>query len=56
MADRKGDVVVSIRNSGLEKARVLDANGMVVADVPLQNSAAGKTFTFPAEALYVVLQ
>ena len=51
-----GDVTVSIRNAGLGKARVLDANGMAVADIPLQNSAAGKAFTFPADALYVVLE
>ena len=52
----KGDVVVSVRNAGLDKARVLDVNGMAVADLPLKDSAAGKTLTFPADALYVVLQ
>jgi len=52
----RGGVTVSIRNPGLVKARVLDANGMAVADIPLNNSPEGKTFAFPADALYVVLQ
>lgn len=49
-------LTVSIRNRALTKARVLDANGMAVAELPLNNSPEGKTFVFPADALYVVLQ
>ncbi len=51
-----GDVTLALKNSRITKARVLDANGMPVKEVPLATSAGRKTLTFPADALYVVLQ
>jgi hypothetical protein len=50
------DLTITIGNSGLSSACVLDVNGMKVKDVELQSSATGKSFKFPADALYVVLQ
>ena len=51
-----GDVTLTLNNTKITKARVLDANGMPVKEVPLATSAGGKTLKFPADALYVVLQ
>lgn len=50
------DVSISVSNSTLKTARVLDANGMAVRDIPLENSAGRVSFKFPDDALYVVLQ
>jgi hypothetical protein len=47
---------VTINNSSLTKAFVLDANGMKVKELELQSAPTGKSFTFPADALYVALQ
>ena len=52
----KADVEVAVANPALKTARVLDANGMPVEDIPLQGSAGRRTFKFPPDALYVVLQ
>jgi hypothetical protein len=52
----RAEVEISIANPALKTACVLDANGMPVNEIPLESSAAGKTFKFPPEALYVVLQ
>ena len=43
-------------NRDISRARVLDANGMPIKEVPLVTSADRKTLKFPADALYVVLQ
>jgi len=51
-----GDVTLALKNTRITKARVLDANGMPVQEVPLATSAGRKTLKFPADALYVVLQ
>jgi hypothetical protein len=37
-------------------AHVLDANGMRVKDITLESAKGGKQFTFPTDALYVVLE
>ncbi|HWX18346.1 MAG TPA: hypothetical protein VN578_00440 [Candidatus Binatia bacterium] len=50
------DIALAIANTTLKTARVLDANGMPVKDIPLEQSAGRNTFTFPPDALYVVLQ
>ncbi|HEX3718636.1 MAG TPA: hypothetical protein VH595_11770 [Verrucomicrobiae bacterium] len=52
----RGQVTVTLKNSKISRARVLDPNGMPVKDLPLKDSDDGKTFEFPPEALYVVLQ
>ncbi len=52
----RADVEISIGNTVVTTARVLDANGMAVSDIPLQLSAGRKTFKFPSDALYAVLQ
>ncbi|MGB2819576.1 MAG: hypothetical protein WBF17_01240 [Phycisphaerae bacterium] len=52
----KGDVTVTIRNPGLQTAVVLDANGMSAGTVPLEAAAGGRTFKFPPDAMYVVLE
>lgn len=51
-----GDVTVTLKNTKITRARVLDANGMPAKNVPLTASAGGKTLKFPPDALYVVLQ
>jgi len=51
-----GDVTLVLKNTEITKARVLDANGMPLKEVPLAASADRRTLTFPADALYVVLQ
>lgn len=51
-----GDVTLALNNMTLTKARVLDANGMPVKEVPLATSAGRKTLKFPTNALYVVLE
>ena len=51
-----GDVTLALKNTRISTARVLDANGMAVKEVPLAASAGRKTLKFPADALYVVLQ
>jgi hypothetical protein len=51
-----GDVTLTLENTKVTKAHVLDANGMPVKDVPLATSAGRKTLNFPADALYVVLE
>jgi hypothetical protein len=51
-----GDVTLALNNTTITKARVLDANGMPVKEVPLTTSAGRTTLKFPADALYVVLQ
>jgi hypothetical protein len=52
----RGDVTVTVRNSKISRARVLDANGMAVNDIPMESTADGKRFHFPPDALYLVLQ
>ena len=51
-----GNVTVTLKNTTVISARVLDANGMPVKTVPLVSSAGLKTLKFPADALYVVLE
>ncbi len=43
---------VTLRNRGLTRARALDANGLPVADVAIQNG----TFAFPSGTLYVIVE
>lgn len=50
------DVTVTIRNALVKTAIVLDPNGMPGQKIPLAPAAADKTFKFPADALYVVLE
>jgi hypothetical protein len=52
----RADMEIAISNTTLTTARVLDANGMPVSAIPLQLSAGRKTFKFPSDALYAVLQ
>jgi len=52
----RADVEIAIANPALKTARVLDANGMPVNEIPLEGAAGRKTFKFPPDALYVVLQ
>ncbi len=52
----RNDVTVGIRNSNLTTARVLDANGMPRRDIALKDSGGMRTFAFPPDAMYVILQ
>ena len=52
----RADVEITIANPALKTARVLDANGMPVNEIPLKSSAGRKMFKFPPDALYVVLR
>lgn len=49
------DIKVRIANPKLHTAHVLDANGMTTASLPLTDEAGKKSFHFPEDALYVVL-
>ncbi len=54
---QEADMVVAVRNSGLKKATELDPSLMPKSGVTLRTNAAGeKTFEFPKQALYVVLE
>jgi hypothetical protein len=53
----KGDVTITIRNPSLKTAVVLDANGMSAGTVALKPAGGGgRTFKFPPDAMYVVLE
>ena len=52
----EGDVTVTVRNALVKSATVLDANGMPGKKLPLEGAAGSKTFKFPPDALYVVLE
>jgi len=49
-------VTISIANGSLTKATVLDANGMPTGEIALEDAGGMKRFSFPRDALYVVLQ
>jgi hypothetical protein len=51
-----GDVTVTVRNALVKTAIVLDPSGMPGRRIPLTPAAGGKTFKFPADALYAVLE
>jgi len=51
-----GALDVTIKNSSLKKATVLDANGNAAGTVKLTAASGAVTFKFPPNALYVVLQ
>ncbi|HYG77821.1 MAG TPA: hypothetical protein VEK08_22635 [Planctomycetota bacterium] len=50
------DATLTIRNSGLKTAVVLDANGLPVKEIPLEDAGGAKKLKLPADAMYVVLQ
>lgn len=50
------DITLSIRNAGLTRARVLDANGMPAGETRLEDAGGRKRLKLPADALYVVLE
>jgi hypothetical protein len=52
----RADVEIGIGNPRLKTARVLDANGMPLDSIALEGAAGRKTFKFPSDALYVVLE
>lgn len=53
---QRAKLEVSIANTGLRSATVLDMNGMAVQNLPLQRDAEGVRLRFPPSAMYVVLQ
>ena len=50
------DVTLSIGNSGLSKATLLDAAGYAAGPVPVTKANGRMTLTLPADAMYVVLE
>lgn len=52
----KADLEVVINNSGLSKATVLDLNGNGIKSLPVHREGGSLRLTFPADAMYVVLQ
>ena len=52
----RSHVSLSIKNPNLSKARVLDPNGMPLTVIALENSGSERTFSFPADALYAILE
>jgi hypothetical protein len=52
----RADLSVAIRNPSLGKATALDANGLAIADVPLEAKSDGVEFRFPEGTMHVVLQ
>lgn len=49
------DITISLANDRVKTAHVLDANGMSVGEVPLEEAAGRKVLRFPPDALYVAL-
>lgn len=52
----KAKLTVSLRNSGIKVAHVLNANGEPVSELVLRKNTDSVEFEFPADALYVVLE
>ena len=52
----KADVEITLNNSRLKQATVLDMNGNARAEVRLERSGAGVRLRFPEDAMYVVLE
>jgi len=52
----EGDVTLTIKNAALKTAVVLDANGMAMGELPLEDAGGAKRVKLPGDALYVVLQ
>jgi hypothetical protein len=52
----RADITITVNNPNLSQAHVLDPNGMPVKELQLQDAGGGKSFEFPPDALYVVLQ
>lgn len=50
------DLKLTVKNPSLKRARVLDANGNAAGEVKLERVAGAVRFTFPPDALYVVLE
>ncbi|MDQ8185732.1 hypothetical protein, partial [Pelagicoccus sp. SDUM812002] len=50
------DLKISVKNPGLQTAHALDANGMPIAELPLDIEDGVATFDFPEGTLYVVLE
>lgn len=51
----RADCTLTLKNAGITKAIILDANGRPRGEVPLQREGGAITFTLPPDALYVVL-
>jgi hypothetical protein len=52
----KAQLQVTIKNTKISKATVLDMNGMAMRTLPLEKIGAGVGLRFPEDAMYVVLQ
>ncbi|HET6386187.1 MAG TPA: hypothetical protein VFJ58_22580 [Armatimonadota bacterium] len=50
------DFGLSVKNSGLKSATLLDMNGMPAGSVPVTRAGANLTVRLPTNAMYVVLQ
>lgn len=53
---QRAKLEVTINNTELRTATVLDMNGMALQNLPLQRNADGVRLRFPPTAMYVVLQ
>jgi len=49
-------MTLTITNTNLKTATLLDANGMKIKDVPVEKTAKGLSVKLPAEAMYLVLR
>jgi hypothetical protein len=52
----RSDLRLSLANSKISRARVLDPNGIPVKEILLEKAEHGNSFQFPSDALYVVLE
>ena len=52
----RADLKLTVKNPNLKRARGLDANGNAAGEVALEKVEGGVRFTFPQDALYVVLE
>jgi hypothetical protein len=52
----KVDATLVLRNAGLSRATVLDANGMATADLPVAVKDGALTLTLPPDALYIIVE
>ena len=52
----RAEISITVKNPKISQAYILDPNGMSVKEIQLRDSGGGKSFAFPPNALYVVLQ
>ncbi len=52
----KADIEIQLRNPGLTRATLLDANGLARRQVAVQRTSSGVQLKLPADAMYLILE